>query len=172
MRIKLFFLFFVILLVACQKDESQRTFAHDVNRPAQSDRKPNGGMLRLTLDEKVMHDPFFEAQFTPKGEVFQHDNLQLYNYNLNSDKYPRLLISIDASESDLKQWQGKSFSLETMAFTPSAGVAALNARGSVTIEKVTDRKVEGTFSGELLHPDGKRAFPIRGEFSAMLNVNV
>ena len=172
MRIKLFFVILVFLFAACQQDDSQNEFAHDVKRPAQSDQKPNGGMLRFTLDEKVMHDPFFEAQFTPKGEVFTHDNLQLYNYNLNSEKYPRLLISIDAKESDLQEWQGQSFELETMAFTPSEGSPTLSARGSVAIEQVTDRKIEGTFSGELLHPDGERVFPIRGEFRAMLKVNV
>jgi len=173
MRIKLFFLFCAFLLTtACQQDEAPKNFAHDVTRPAQSDRKPNGGLLRFTLNEKVMHDSFFEAQFTPRGEVFQNDNLQLYNYNLNSEKYPRLLISIDAKESDLENWEGKTFPLDAMAFTASAESQPLSSRGELHIDEVTDRRIEGTFSGELLHPDGERTFPIRGEFRAMLRVNI
>ena len=95
MRIKLFFLCALFLFtVACQKDEDPAQ-AHDVTRPKQSDQKPNGGLLRFTLGDKPLHDSFCEAQFTPRGEMFEHDNLQLYNYNLNSEKYPQLILNIN-----------------------------------------------------------------------------
>ena len=83
MRIKMFFLVMMILLFsACGKDEGLQQAPHDVTKPAQSDKKPNGGFIRFTLDERPMHDAFFAAHFTPGGDVFEFDNLQLYNYNI------------------------------------------------------------------------------------------
>ena len=97
MRRKLFFLCVLFFAAACQKDKELQP--HDVMRPRQSDYKPNGGLLRFTLGDKPMHDSFFEAQFTPRGQMFDTDNLQLYNYNLNSDKYPQLLINVNNVDS-------------------------------------------------------------------------
>mgnify|MGYP005843044927 CR=1 FL=1 len=173
MRTKLFFLFVALLCTAfCRKDETSGLPPHDATRPAQSDRKPNGGMLRLTLNDKLMHDAFFEAQFTPRGELFERDNLQMYNYNLGSDKYPRLLISIDQNESNLDKWSGLTVPMDVLVFTPTADAKPLPARGQIRIRHADARTVEGTFDGELIHPSGKRTFPVRGEFKAIVKVNI
>ena len=173
MRIKLFFICMLILaLSACQKDETLPRAPYDVKQPAQSDLKPNGGFIRFTLDEKPMHDSFFEAQFTPRGDVFEFDNLQLYNYNLGSEKYPQIIISVDYNQSDLNAWQGLTFSLENVTFSASAETAPMTATGELTIKLVTDRVIEGGFNGRLLHPHNDSSFPFRGEFKAVIKVNV
>jgi hypothetical protein len=173
MRTKLFFLLFAVLCAAfCQRGEKSGLPPYDAARPAQSDRKPNGGMLRFTLDGKLMHDTFFEAQFTPRGEVFQFDNLQMYNYNFGSDKFPRLLISIDHTASDLEQWSGLTAPMDLMAFTPAAGKKPFSARGEIKIKSADEHNIEGTFSGELVHPQSGRTFPMRGEFRAVVKLNI
>ena len=173
MRIKLFFLCTLILVFsACKKDENLQKAPHDVTKPAQSDRKPNGGFIRFTLDERPMHDAFFEAQFTPRGDVFEFDNLQLYNYNLGSKKYPQIIISINYKQSDLKKWQGHKFSLQNFTFTAAEGTPSMTAKGEIEIKSVSDRFIEGMFSGELLHPQKDASFPIRGEFKASVKVNI
>ncbi|MBN1559721.1 hypothetical protein JW998_05695 [candidate division KSB1 bacterium] len=170
MRRKLFFLCALFLLVACQKEKELQP--HDVMHPRQSDRKPNGGLLRFTLGDKPLHDSFFEAQFTPRGQVFDADNLQLYNYNLNSDKYPRLLITVNTVESDLSKWIDQSLPIETLAFTAAPNVPTMKSPGTIKITKVTERDVEGSFSGELVNPGTGKVFEIRGEFRAILRINV
>lgn len=172
MRIKWFFPFFIVFAVcSCEKNkEIDQTV--DVHNPSQSDRKSNGGLLRFTLDEKAMHDKFFEAQFTPRGEVFEYDNLQLYNYNFGSDKYPQMLINLDYRESDLKKWQDRTFPLDFMAFTASPNVPPLNSKGEIKITKVVDDKIDGIFSGKLVNPVNNKSFDIRGEFRAILKLNI
>lgn len=173
MRTKLFFLMVALLCTAfCKKDEKSGLPPYDATRPAQSDRKPNGGLLRFTLKDKLMHDAFFEAQFTPRGELFEHDNLQMYNYNLGSDKYPRLLISIDHNESNLAKWSGLTVPMDVLVFTPTADAKPFLARGEVRIRYADERTVEGTFAGELIHPTSKRKLPVRGEFKAIVKVNI
>lgn len=174
MRIKFFFLCAIILLmIACQKDENLSKQPHDVTRPRQSDRKPNGGLLRFTLGDKPMHDAFFEAQFTPRGEVFEYDNLQLYNYNLESDKYPQLFISVNYKESNVDKWMNLSLPVETMAFAAAENVPVLKAEnGILKVTKVTNRNIEGSFSGELFNPQTSKTFTIRGEFRAVMRINV
>ena len=44
--------------------------------PDNSDRQPNGGMLRYTLAGRVFEDEYFVALFTPRGDIFRTDNLQ------------------------------------------------------------------------------------------------
>lgn len=172
MRTKLFFLLCAVLCAAfCQKDKSGLP-PYDAARPAQSDRKPNGGLLRFTLDSKLMHDTFFEAQFTPRGDVFQFDNLQMYNYNFGSDKFPRLLISIDHEDSDLEQWSGLTVPMDLLVFTPASGTAPFSARGEIKIKNADKNKIEGTFSGELVHPINGRTFSMRGEFRAVVKLNI
>ena len=140
MRIKMFFMCMSILFFsACQKDENLQKAPHDVAKPAQSDEKPNGGFIRFTLDERPMHDSFFEAQFTPRGDVFEIDNLQLYNYNFGSKKYPQIIISIDYKQSDLQKWQGQKFSLQNFTFTAAAGAPPMAASGEIEIKAVSDR---------------------------------
>ena len=173
MRKKLFFACMLLLIfTACQKDENLQKAPHDTSKPVQSDLKPNGGFIRFTLDEKPMHDSFFEAQFTPRGDVFELDNLQLYNYNLGSDKYPQIIFNIDYEENILQQWEGLRFSLECLTFSASAEALPMTATGEIHIKNVSDRFVEGSFSGQLLHPQNDRQFPIRGEFKAAIKINV
>ncbi len=173
MRIKLFFLGMLFLIfAACQKNDDLRKSPHDVTKPAQSDRKPNGGFIRFTLEGRPMHDSFFEAQFTPRGDVFEFDNLQLYNYNLGSDKFPQILISINFLESDLKKWQGRTFPMEALTFTAAESAPPMAATGEIRIKAVTERYVEGAFAGELVHPHNGKTFPFRGEFKAAIKVNV
>ncbi len=173
MRIKIFFLCVVFLFaIACQKDENLNKLPHDVSRPKQSDQKPNGGMLRFTLGDKPLHDSFFEAQFTPRGDMFDSDNLQLYNYNLDSDKYPQLLIHVNYKESDVANWVDQTLPIELLAFTPAPNTETMKSKGTLKITKVTERNIEGTFSGELLNTGTGKTFEIRGEFRAILRVNV
>jgi hypothetical protein len=173
MRTKLFFILSVFLCTACcQKDEKPSLPPYDAARPTQSDRKPNGGLLRFTLDGKLMHDSYFEAQFTPRGDVFQFDNLQMYNYNLESEKYPRILISIDHAASDLKQWSGLTVPMDFMAFTPTADTAPLAAHGEINIKSADEHKIEGSFTRELVHPVNGRTFPMSGEFRAIVKLNI
>ncbi|MBN1480061.1 hypothetical protein EH223_19100 [candidate division KSB1 bacterium] len=174
MRIKIFFLCSLFLLTAaCEKDENLSKQPHDVTRPRQSDRKPNGGLLRFTLGDKPLHDSFFEAQFTPRGEVFELDNLQLYNYNLDSDKYPQVLINVNHKESDVSRWVNQSLPIEILAFTAAPNTPALkSSNGTIKITKVTNRNIEGTFSGELFNPKASKTFAIRGEFRAVLRINI
>jgi len=166
-----FALLIVAMLIGCGKKDKQKT-DFQVSHPSQSDRQPNGGMLRFTIDDKSMHDKYFVAQFTPRGDMFEYDNLQLFNYNIGSDKYPQFIININYKESDLKKWEGKSFPLDFLAFTPSPKAIPLNSRGEIMITRVIDNEVEGKFSGELIHPKTGQTHPIKGEFRAVLKVNV
>ncbi|MBN1467001.1 hypothetical protein JXA02_14700 [candidate division KSB1 bacterium] len=158
------------MALACQNKEELQP--HDVTQPRQSDRKPNGGLLRFTLGDKPMHDSFFEAQFTPRGQMFDTDNLQLYNYNFDSDKYPQLLITVNTVESDLSRWINQSLPTAELAFTAAANTPTMRSPGTVRITKVTERSIEGSFSGELANPVTGKAFEIRGEFRAVTRINV
>ena len=135
------------------------------------DRQSNGGMLRFNLGGKNMHDRYFGAQFTPRGDIFKKDNLQLYNYNIGSDKFPKFIISIDHIESDLQKWQGETFPMAFLAFTPEKNSTPLGADGKIMITRVTESMVNGNFEGELIHPVSGKRFPIRGEFKAKLEIN-
>ena len=170
MRRKLFFLSIFFLMLACQQERDPEQ-PHDVTRPKQSDRKPNGGLLRFTLGDKPLHDSFFEAQFTPRGDVFDFDNLQLYNYNLDSDKYPQLLLNVNHKESDLQKWLNLSLPIEVIAFTAAPDTPTMQSNGTIKITKVTARTIEGSFSGEIVNPNNK-VFPIRGEFRAIKRLNI
>ncbi len=173
MRIKLFFFCALFLLAtACQRDENLAKQPHDVNRPRQSDQKPNGGLLRFTLGDKPMHDSYCEAQFTPRGDVFEFDNLQIYNYNLESEKYPQLLINVNFNESELGKWVDQTLPIELMAFTAAPQTKTMTSKGTITLKNITDRTIEGSFSGDLLNADTGKTFAIRGEFRAILRVNV
>jgi hypothetical protein len=156
----------LLLLSACgQKEDSEK-------QTVTTDRGSNDGLLRFVLAGKSMHDSFFSAQFTPRGDLFKKDNLQLYNFNPESNKYPRFLINIDYQQSDLKQWKGKRFPLDYLAFTPSPGAKPLKSRGELLITTVTERYIEGQFAGELYKPSTGQRFPIRGEFRAQLEYNI
>ena len=173
MRKKMFFSVLVsLILLACQKESDVKQHPHDVNQPGQSDRKPNGGFLRLVLEDRPMHDTFFEAQFTPRGDMFQSDNLQLYNYNVGSEKYPRILIDINGEQSDIKQWSETAFSLSTLSFAAAPGTTPLGAEGEIRITKATNRSVEGNFDGELLNEKSGKRIPLRGEFRAIVKINI
>jgi len=172
-------LIFLIVLLALSCGEKRKSL-HDrmpqgtihADQPDLSDREANGGMLRFTLEGKAMFDKFFVAQFTPRGDLFNTDNLQLYNYNPGSDKYPQFIINIDYEESDLHNWAGKTFPLDFLAFTAAENTLPLNSKGKIEIMEVTETKVEGRFSGQLIHPTSRKTFEIRGEFKAMIKVNV
>jgi hypothetical protein len=172
MKIKLFLLsLLVFTFFFCNKDQTNKgTF--NIHQPDQSDRLANGGKLRFTLDKKVMHDDYFVAQFTPKGDMFDFDNLQLYNYNFGSEKYPQFIINIDFNDSELKNWEGKTFPMEFLAFIAAPRTAPFNSSGNITITKVSKNNVQGTFNGYLLHPKSKNRFPIKGEFKAIIAINV
>ncbi|RPH97179.1 MAG: hypothetical protein EHM72_13875 [Calditrichaeota bacterium] len=172
MRTKLFFVVLAFFLTVCQKNDSSQQPPYMAARSSQSDRKPNGGLLRFTLEDKVMHDSFFEGQFTPRGQVFEFDNLQLYNYNLNSDKYPRLLITIDFRESDLSKWVGKTFPMDLFVFTPASGVKPFSAKGEIAIVSREGDDLEGKFDGQLFHPRKRTTFAIKGEFRAKIRQNI
>jgi hypothetical protein len=135
------------------------------------DRSSNGGMLRFKLGNKTMHDKYFIALFTPRGNLFKEDNLQLYNYNVGSDKYPQIIININYNSSDLNAWAGKVLPIDFLAFTPAPDQMPLRSKGQVTITQVTDQMIEGRFSGELVNPQKEKSFPIHGEFKAVLQVN-
>ena len=175
MKKKAFFTLFLFLLACGPQKQDQVRFPlkkQSDDHVKNSDKIPNGGFLRFTLKDKTMHDNFFVAQFTPKGNIFTHDNLQLFNYNLGSDKYPQFIINIDFDDSDLKKWQERVFPLDFLAFTASPSTTPLNSRGQVHILKVSDDSIEGSFSGELYNPVTKKTFPIRGEFKGIVMLNV
>ena len=165
-----------LLFFACEKKKEPQVIRpkgeFNVRKPEQSDREPNGGKLRFTLNGKTMHDDFFVAQFTPRGDVFDKDNLQLYNYNFGSDKYPQFIINIDYRESDLKKWEGKKFPLDFLAFTAAPNTVPFNSKGELRIIKVTDTEIQGTFHGELIHPVKKTTYEIKGDFKAIIRVNI
>lgn len=137
-----------------------------------NDREPNGGFVRLSLQGKAMHDRFFAAQFTPAGDLFKHDNLQLYNFNSGSEKYPQLLINLEYAQPELKKWQGLALPADMVAFSVSKHSKPLTSAGQVIITRVTDEYIDGTFSGELLQAESNKTFPIRGEFRAALKLNI
>lgn len=160
-----------LLLVACPEKGEQT--AHP-KKPLVTvgDRSDNGGWLRLTLEGKTMHDRFVVAQFTPRGDLFQADNLQIYTYDIDSDKYPRFLLSLSLRESDLRLWQAQQFPMDTLAFTVAPELKPLSSRGEIRITRVSDQFVEGQFAGELFSPENGKSLPIRGEFKAVLRWNV
>lgn len=163
------FLLIAVLLACENKKEKEHKQAPLVTVGDNSD---NGGILRFTLEGKTMRDRFVVAQFTPRGDLFTDDNLQIYNYDISSDKYPRLLISVNSKESDLKQWQDKSYTMELMAFTVSPQSEPLTSNGTIKITRVNEQFVEGQFHGELLSAENGRSFEIQGEFKAVLRWNV
>ncbi len=136
------------------------------------DRGSNGGFVRFAVEGKNMHDDFFVAQFTPAGDLFKTDNLQLFNFNQGSDKYPQLLLDINFAQSDLKKWQAQTLTADMLAFSVSASSSPLQTKGSVKILKVTDKFIEGTFSGELVHSQSGKTYQLRGEFKAVIKINI
>lgn len=170
-----FFLIFYVTHCA-KKDEKPKTIRpapkFQKSQPDDSDRQPNGGMLRYKLEGRLFEDDFFVAMFTPRGDIFRYDNLQLFNYNVGSDKYPQFIISIDNTESDLVKWQGKTYPLDFCSLTAVRNTVPLNSEGEVTITKVTQTTVEGKFTGQMVNILKKKKFPVKGEFRAMLQVNI
>ena len=157
------FLFILILFLACG-DDSQ-------HEKRTKDRQPNGGVLRFVLDGKSMYDRFFEAQFTAKGDLFKTDNLQLYNFGVGSDKYPKFMINLDTIESDINKWQGLTFPLNFLIFTPAPNKPLLGSSGELLIIKVTPNSIEGQFDGWLINKKTGKKLSIRGEFQAVLTLN-
>ncbi len=168
-RIFLGLLVLVLLLGCGKKQEKPRQQAP---LAAVGDRSDNGGMLRFTVEGRTMHDRFVVAQFTPRGDLFPEDNLQIYNYDIQSDKYPRLLISINSRESDLRHWTEKSLPVELLAFTVSAQSPPLTTKGEARITRVDGSFVEGQFRGELVNEENGKRYEIRGEFKAVMRLNV
>ncbi|HNW58799.1 MAG TPA: hypothetical protein PKI62_03890 [bacterium] len=166
------FLALVALMVLLGCGKKQDKPRQQAPLAAVGDRTDNGGMLRFTVEGKTMHDRFVVAQFTPRGDLFPEDNLQIYNYDIQSDKYPRLLLSINSRESDLRRWQDQSLPAELVAFTVSAQSPPLTARGEVRITRVADPFIEGQFRAELLQEESGKSYEIRGEFKAVLRLNV
>jgi hypothetical protein len=153
-----------MLVISCGSDNGSTA-------DQEIDRRSNGGLLRFNLSGKNMHDRYFGAQFTPRGEFFKKDNLQLYNYHIGSDKFPKFIISINHKESDLQKWEGESFPMDFLAFTPQQNSTPLGAEGKIAITRVSESMVNGNFEGELIHPVSGKRFPIRGEFKAKLEIN-
>jgi hypothetical protein len=174
MKKKIFFLMLAFLCCCHKKDDNVPS--QSGRRPKEasrlSDKEANGGLLRFSLQGKSMHDSYFVAQFTPKGVIFRHDNLQLFNYNRGSDKYPQFLINIDYDESELKNWEGHTFPLDFLVFTAAQNTTPLNSRGQMYIQRVSQDAVEGHFSGELVNPITKKSFAIRGEFKGIVELNI
>ena len=164
LAIMMFFLF------GCRQDDSGQT----VIKGMKTDGEPqdNGGFLRLQLEGKRLRDHFLVAQFTPRGDLFSHDNLQFYNYDLDSEKYPRLLISVDHLESELAKWEGEVFPMTVCALTVEQGHKTLYGQGRIKITKVADGFIEAHFSGELVSEDGRKRFPIQGEVKGIFRLNV
>ncbi|MBN1997455.1 hypothetical protein JW935_07885 [candidate division KSB1 bacterium] len=175
MKIKTLFLLCLVILY-CTKDKKPKVVrpkgSFNATTPDRSDHEANGGILRFTLSGKAMHDDFFIAQFTPRGDIFTYDNLQLANYHIGSDKYPKFLINVDYAESDLSAWEGKSFPMDFLAFVAAPNTSPLNSKGKVTITRVTPSFIEGRFSGQLVHPVNGKTFPIKGEFKGIIKLNV
>jgi hypothetical protein len=136
------------------------------------DRASNGGFVRFSLQGKNMHDNFFVAQFTPAGDLLKIDNLQLYNFDTGSSKYPQLLMDINFHQSELKNWQAQTIAIDVLAFSVSPLATPLRTNGLVKILNVTDKFVEGSFSGELAHPKTGKTYSIKGEFKAVLKMNI
>jgi hypothetical protein len=172
MYYKLFLIFLLAIgLASCQKAEKNEKSALKA-REQLSDRVSNDGMLRFVLAGKSMHDEFFIAQFTPQGNLFEKDNLQLCNYNIGSDKYPQFIININHDSSNLKEWEGKTFPLDFLAFTPASDARPLDSEGNILFTKITDTSIEGKFSGNLINRVSGKKYPIRGEFKAIIELNV
>ena len=93
-------------------------------------------------------------------------------YNLDSEKFPQLFISVNHKESDLLKWLEKPVPVDVIAFTAAPNTPTLKSKGTVTLTKITERMIEGSFSGELLNPEKDKTFPIRGEFRAIKRLNV
>ncbi|HOT95805.1 MAG TPA: hypothetical protein PLG50_09495 [bacterium] len=168
---QIFLLLLVLALVlGCERKQEQPR--KQAPLAAVGDRSDNGGILRFTVEGKTMHDRFVVAQFTPRGDLFTDDNLQIYNYDIQSDKYPRLLISINNRESDLRNWTGKNLPVELLAFTVSALTPPLTTKGEARITRVDDSYVEGQFRGELVNEENGKFYEIRGEFKAVMRLNV
>lgn len=168
-----FFLSLVILAIfmgCSRKEASDQKPAAELTTTG--DAAGNGGFLKIHLQGKWIRDPFFVAQFTPRGDLFSRDNLQFYNYDIQSQKYPRLLISIDFLESDFKKCEGRIFPMNVFVLTIEKGTPALQAQGTLKISRITDQAVEGQFSGELSSQDGLRKFPVNGEFKGIFRLNV
>ncbi len=168
-----FFLSLMILAIfmgCSRQEESDQNPA--VEQTTTGDAAGNGGFLRMHLQGKWIRDSFFVAQFTPRGDLFSKDNLQFYNYDIQSQKYPRLLISIDFLESDFKKWQGRVYPMDVFVLTIEKETAALQAQGTLKITRITDQTVEGHFTGELFSEDGLRKFPVDGEFKGIFRLNV
>ncbi len=158
----------ILTVCSCKDDTAER-------RPSvfrkTADRRSNGGFLYLRLNDKQMRDRFFEALFTPRGELFPTDNLQLYNFNAGTNKYPKILFSVDRMESDLKKWKGIKVPVDCLLFSPAPNTALFAGNATVEITKADNHTVEGSFIGELRHPQNGRTFSLSGEFKAMVKTN-
>ena len=175
----IFFGIMLVVFVYCGQNEKEtkpKTVRpapeFNVTVPDFNDRQPNGGLLRYHLAGKIFEDDYFVALFTPRGDLFRTDNLQLYNYNIGSDKYPQFIISIDNLESQLSLWQGKTFPLNFCSLTVVGNTVPLNSEGQVTLTKISDSVIEGKFSGNMINVVKNKKFPIKGEFKAILEVNI
>jgi hypothetical protein len=141
-------------------------------RSDSDDRAGNGGFVRFTLEGKNMHDDFFVGQFTPAGDLFKTDNLQLFNFNQGSAKYPQLLLNLNFQQRDLKKWQSQTLTTDVLAFSVSPSSPPLQSKGSVKIMQVSDKFIEGVFSGELVHPQSGKTYSLHGEFKAVIKMNI
>ena len=161
---KKIFLIFAIFLISLNCGQ-KKTDPND-------DRSDNGGFVRFAVEGKAMHDSYFVAQFTPAGDLLESDNLQLYNFNPGSKKFPQLLMDVNLKQSDLGKWQSQTLATDVLAFSVSPQSPPLQSTGQVKILQVSDKFVQGSFSGELVHPQTGKIYSIHGEFKGVLKINI
>lgn len=131
----------------------------------------NGGELEVIFGDKIIKDNYLVAQFTMRSEVFSIDNLQIFNYDANSNVYPQFLISIDAKESNLQNWKQQSFSLNLCSLILDVDSVPSRSEGQVMITEVSADEVVGHFQGHLINILNYEKTPIRGSFRAKIKYN-
>ncbi len=164
----------VWIILSCGKKETKTDPAPQVQKKQVIDVQnniSNGGELEVVFGNKIIKDDYLVAQFTARSEIFSIDNLQIYNYDVNSDVYPQFLISIDAKESDLNNWKNKSYSLSLCSLVLDEDAVPFRSEGQVMITIVTEDEIHGHFQGHLINIVNYEKMPIQGSFRAKIKYN-
>lgn len=166
---------FIWILLSCDKKETKTEPGSEVQKKQiieVQNNISNGGELQVMFGNKIIKDDYLVAQFTARSEIFSVDNLQIYNYDVNSDVYPQFLISIDARESELKKWENKSYPLSLCSLVLDEDAVPFRSEGQVMITQVTEDQVSGHFQGHLIHIVNYEQMPIQGSFRARIKYNL
>lgn len=162
------------IFASCNKKDSKTDQTSELDKKQVinvQNNMSNGGDLEVTFGTKIIKDDYLVAQFTARNEIFRIDNLQIFNYDVNSDVYPQFLISIDANESDLKNWQNKSYALNLCSLILDEDSVPSRSEGQIMITNVTDDEVQGHFQGHLINIVSYEKTPIQGRFRAKIKYN-